>query len=331
MSVAAVGVASIAICYFGYQHNANTQYQNRVAYAKTVMAQDSTTLTAVENDINGLYVDETKVFLKPELTEKQVTEVSAKLESVKTSGEDFGIKDTDLPKEAKKMASKKDELSKVITKVLQKFRLQQNTNELFLIPVATFQEFHDDVAIRTDLKIEDVGAVRERLSLQDEDAWRGNITQYLDSAQRQVETIQNVDTAINEMIVDGQVTDKATADAITSLQSNIEQIRNPEMKERYVAPLTQITSHVDATAAAAAQAAAAERARQAAEAAASYQEPTYDNSSQSNNNYYQQTPNYGGNTTPVAPDPVVPTPDPTPAPTPETPPAEGSGNGEGSL
>lgn len=196
IAVAAVGIGAVAICFVGYRENNNKQYQQKVSYAETAVEKDQERLKEVDSDLTSLYSNKDKVFLKKDLKDAELTQVGAKLDGVKVSADDFGIEETDVPKNMKTIAKEKETLNKQMSDAESKFAIQNNVNDLFEKPVTDWQKAQNNVVIKAKVKDTDVGAVRERLGFVQESDWTKLVKEYLSYADAQIKRVTSINKSL---------------------------------------------------------------------------------------------------------------------------------------
>lgn len=244
IAVAAVGVGAVAICFVGYRENNNKQYQQKVSYAETAVEKDQERLKEVDSDLTSLYSNKDKVFLKKDLKDAELTQVGAKLDGVKVSADDFGIEETDVPKNMKTIAKEKETLNKQISDAESKFAIQNNVNDLFEKPVTDWQKAQNNVVIKAKVKDTDVGAVRERLGFVQESDWTKLVKEYLSYADAQIKRVTSINKSLDSMLKDGKVTDNATYEKYLSLVNSISQVRNKTLKAEFTEQADKISTQL---------------------------------------------------------------------------------------
>lgn len=244
IAVAAVGIGAVAICFVGYRENNNKQYQQKVSYAETAVEKDQERLKEVDSDLTSLYSNKDKVFLKKDLKDAELTQVGAKLDGVKVSADDFGIKETDVPKNMKTIAKEKETLNKQMSDAESKFAIQNNVNDLFEKPVSDWQKAQNNVVIKAKVKDTDVGAVRERLGFVQESDWTKLVKEYLSYADAQIKRVTSINKSLDSMLKDGKVTDNATYEKYLSLVNSISQVRNKTLKAEFTEQADKISTQL---------------------------------------------------------------------------------------
>ncbi|WP_303753868.1 hypothetical protein [Enterococcus sp. S86.2] len=244
IAVAAVGIGAVAICFVGYRENNNKQYQQKVSYAETAVEKDQERLKEVDSDLTSLYSNKDKVFLKKDLKDAELTQVGAKLDGVKVSADDFGIEETDVPKNMKTIAKEKETLNKQMSDAESKFAIQNNVNDLFEKPVTDWQKAQNNVVIKAKVKDTDVGAVRERLGFVQESDWTKLVKEYLSYADAQIKRVTSINKSLDSMLKDGKVTDNATYEKYLSLVNSISQVRNKTLKAEFTEQADKISTQL---------------------------------------------------------------------------------------
>lgn len=106
LTVLAVGIGAVAICFIGYRQNNQRQYQQRVEYAQTAIASERERLNELSGEITGMYSNKEQTFLRSDLSEEEVLKTVAKLSAVKVSADDYGIEESALPSESVEIQEK---------------------------------------------------------------------------------------------------------------------------------------------------------------------------------------------------------------------------------
>lgn len=240
LGVAAVAVAAVGICYIGYQKNNDRQYEQRVSYAETAVTNEKSKLDELQKTVDGLYASKDKDFLKKGLKTADVTKVKSDLEAVRVTADDFNIKEGSLPEGIKELERQKTEISKNLTDVSDKLRIQEQTNKLFTKEVPDWLKFKDEMAIQDKLKKNQVDEVSEKLSLFPDDKWRKVAKEYLKSASDQVKTADDLQKRFDELLKEGAI---VTYEDYMEVLAKIEDIRNEKLKEKFTA-LAEEVSHI---------------------------------------------------------------------------------------
>jgi hypothetical protein len=240
LGVAAVAVAAVGICYIGYQKNNDRQYEQRVSYAETAVTNEKSKLEELQKKVNDFYANKDKDFLKKDIKTADVTKVKSDLEAVRVTADDFNIKEGSLPEGIKELEKQKTEISKNLTDVSDKLRMQEQTNKLFTKEVPDWMEFKDEMAIQDKMKKDQVDEVSGKLSLFPDDKWRKVVKEYLKSASDQVKTADDLQKRFDELLKEGAI---VTYEDYMEVLAKIEDIRNEKLKEKFTA-LAEEVSHI---------------------------------------------------------------------------------------
>jgi hypothetical protein len=240
LGFAAVAVAAVGICYIGYQKNNDRQYEQRVSYAETAVTNEKSKLEELQKKVNDFYANKDKDFLKKDIKTADVTKVKSDLEAVRVTADDFNIKEGSLPEGIKELEKQKTEISKNLTDVSDKLRMQEQTNKLFTKEVPDWMEFKDEMAIQDKMKKDQVDEVSGKLSLFPDDKWRKVVKEYLKSASDQVKTADDLQKRFDELLKEGAI---VTYEDYMEVLAKIEDIRNEKLKEKFTA-LAEEVSHI---------------------------------------------------------------------------------------
>lgn len=233
LTVLAVGIGAVAICFIGYRQNNQRQYQQRVEYAQTAIASEKDRINELSNEIAELYSNEDQTFLRKDLKEEDVLKTVAKLSAVKVSADDYGIGDDALPSESVEIQQENTALDDQLKDIEAKLKVQADTEALFTEGVSNWQSAENDVIIRADLKETDVGNVRENLSFFEDSKWKELVVSYLEYADTQLDRIAKLQETFDEMLDGDEVTSEVTLEKYLSAVDNISKVRNEELKEKY--------------------------------------------------------------------------------------------------
>ncbi|MFS1058402.1 hypothetical protein ACFC9I_04200 [Enterococcus casseliflavus] len=234
LTVLFVGIGAVAICLLGYRQNNQKQYEQRVAYAQTAIATEKDSLTAIAEEIGKLYSNDDQTFLRKNLTQEDVSKLVAKLAAIKVSADDYGIEDDALPSDSKDIQAQKTTLDDQLKDVEAKLNVQSAADILFIKGISNWQKAENNVIIKADLKVTDVGNVRENLNFFDDSNWKDLVTEYLGYADAQLDRIAKLDESFASMLKDNVVTNEVTLDKYLAVVDSINQVRNEELKEKYV-------------------------------------------------------------------------------------------------
>ncbi|MEB6146008.1 hypothetical protein [Enterococcus casseliflavus] len=233
LTVLAVGIGAVAICFIGYRQNNQRQYQQRVEYAQTAIASEKDRINELSNEIAELYSNEDQTFLRKDLKEEDVLKTVAKLSAVKVSADDYGIDDDALPSESVEIQQEKAALDDQLKDIEAKLKVQADTEALFTEGVSNWQSAENDFIIRADLKETDVGNVRENLSFFEDSKWKELVVSYLEYADTQLDRIAKLQETFDEMLDGDEVTSEVTLEKYLSAVDSISKVRNEELKEKY--------------------------------------------------------------------------------------------------
>lgn len=245
LAVVAVGIGALGICYIGYRTDKTHQYEQRVQYANSTIAKEQEQLADITKTIDSFYQEGQVVFLRDDLEETELAAVRGKLESVKVTAEAFQVQADDLDKEAEMIQETKETLMKKIDLTEDKLAIQEKTNSLFESAVKSWQEPVNDVVIKAETSDETIGEIREDLKLMMlDDPWQKSVTEYLDFANAQLTRIKDIQTTIDSLLKDGQITDQANYESFIALAESISQVRNTVKKAEFTSSLNTISEQL---------------------------------------------------------------------------------------
>ena len=245
LAVVAVGIGALGISYIGYRTDKTHQYEQRVQYANSTIAKEQEQLADITKTIDSFYQEGQAVFLRDDLEETELTAVRGKLESVKVTAEAFQVQADDLDKEAETIQETKETLMKKIDLTEDKLAIQEKTNSLFESTVKSWQDPVNDVVIKAETSDETIGEIREDLKLMMlDDPWQKSVTEYLDFANAQLTRIKDIQTTIDSLLKDGQITDQANYESFIALAESISQVRNTVKKAEFTSSLNTISEQL---------------------------------------------------------------------------------------
>lgn len=239
LGILATAVVAGGVCVVGYKINEHRQYEQRVAYAETAVVSEKNKLATIETKIADLYTDKKQhVFVKNKVTTNEVTKIQTDLEAIRVTAEDFDIKDKALPPEIQELAEKKEGLTKELTLVSDKVRMQGRVNKLFTKEVKDWQKVDDTLAVQENVEEKTIKEIKERVSSFKEDAWRKVIDEYVKSADEQVKTATALQKKFDELLKEGAV---VTYEDYMGVLADIEKIRNEKLKEKFMKLADQVS------------------------------------------------------------------------------------------
>lgn len=228
-----VGISAISICLFGYSFNNKRQHQQRLDYAEISVINQKNNVASLSKEIDKLYITQKKIFLRPEITEETISGLSSKLSSVKLTAADYGIKESELPKEAVAIQEKKEAAETQLADAESKLKIQTAINGLFTKNISNWQQAEADAIIKDKLTSADVTRVRENMSFFKDTPWKTIVIQYLELADTQIAQITQLDQLFDTMLKNGQVTTTVTYGQYLTALSQIAQIRNEKIRATY--------------------------------------------------------------------------------------------------
>lgn len=222
-------VAALGICAVGYQLSSHKQYQQRVAYAKSSASQEKQKLTTLQKQIDAFYQDKKiKQFIKEDVKEADVTKTKAEVDSIKTTAEDFQIKEKSLPANVDSLTKQKKQLNDEILDVSDKLNLQDKTSGLFTKKIASWQKFDDSVVIKDRLTTNQVGDITDELGFFAKGDWKKMIQAYVSEAGDQLEQVEKVQKKIKKY-----QKNTITYEQYLTLADQIDQIKNKKIRESF--------------------------------------------------------------------------------------------------
>lgn len=220
---------AVGVCAVGYQLSSHRQYQQRVAYAKSSVAQEKQRLNALEKQVNAFYQnDKEKQFINQDVKAADVTKVKAEVDGVKVTAKDFQIKDKSLPSNVKTLANKKRQVDKDVDDVSDKVSLQEKISQLFTKDISNWQKFDDSMVIKDKLTAEQVGDINDELAFFAKGDWKGLAQDYVSSASDQLELVEKIQKDIKKY-----KKETITYDQYLKLLNQIDQVGNKKVRDSF--------------------------------------------------------------------------------------------------
>lgn len=236
-----VAILALELCYVGYKHNKDREYQENVSFARASLTTQHADLTKIEAALTALYLDKTQELLKTSVTNNDLLTISDQLSSIKVTAKDYGIQQADFPKQGKKLAKEKTAIEKAYQVAQKKLKIQTSINALFgknTQPDWTTQ--NGEVAVVDNLASEKLSDLKEDIYLLPKGVWQNLASFYLTTATDQVKVISEVQASLSAMLKNEKITDKATWDTFNVLQGQIATIKNANAAKKANAALKTI-------------------------------------------------------------------------------------------
>ena len=241
VGIMAIGAA--AICIAGYQYSKGQQVDQQVAYAKSSVTSQKAQLTSAEQTIQTFYVSQESGILNDNVTDETIDTVTNQLGGVQTTAEAFGITESQLPTEIKKLDKTKETLLSEIQAIKEKRSLQTKIDALFEQAV-NWTTYADPAAINEKTTATAISELKDSVNVLDKDSWQTLANQYLDEAASQRTTIDTIQAAIDKMYQNGTATTEATYDAYLPLATDIDAVKNQTVRQTFVQTLNAINEQM---------------------------------------------------------------------------------------
>ena len=240
LTVIASGVGAVTICFLGFRESNQRQYRQRVEYAQTEIINTKEEILEVEKAANTLFTDETHTFLEPAVNEEALTTLTSTIYSIKTSAKEYGIEETDLPKEALAIQAQKKTIEELMNEAQAKVSIQEATAALFVDGVSDWQTSKNNVVLKEGVTEKEIGTIRESLGLFEDSSWKKAIHTHLGYADEQLKQLKELKKLSDSMIKEGKVTSSVTYEDYLVFLDGIANIRNEKEKETFSAFAEQI-------------------------------------------------------------------------------------------
>ncbi|GEM_PF-1437214 len=243
LGMGVVAIGSLAICIVGYQYSKSQQVNQQIAYAKSSVTSQKKELTSIEKTTQSFYVSQTIGIVSEKVTDEGIESVTNQLASVKTTAGEFGIMESAVPAELKKLNKTKETLLSEIQSIKEKRSLQAKIDDLFEQAV-NWTTFTDPAAINEKTTATAISELKDSVSLLAADNWQTLATQYLDEAASQRTTIDTIQAAIDKMYQNGTATAEATYDVYLALTTAVDAVKNQTIRQSFVQTLNAINEQM---------------------------------------------------------------------------------------
>lgn len=231
--------SSIIICLVGYRMSEKRHSKQRLENAEITVKQERTQLNSLEEAVSSFYLDEEKVFLKPDLLESTVQDTKEALTNVKVSAEDFGL--VALDTDTTDLANKKKELLAEVETMQQKIDLQAQVSGLFDTPIEDWVKVNSDYIIKTTTTKSIIQQIKSNL-VDYNDAWSQSLNTYLDNANQQIVMYEELSATISSFLQGDELSGNGTVENYYELVEQLKQVKNEELLQELTTQLKKVES-----------------------------------------------------------------------------------------
>ncbi len=206
------GIVTCVVAFFIIRTFTNT---NRMS------AEEKT--EAVASAVNALYFDNSYTFLKADIQQDEITELTKEVDSLRDSAD-------------------KDIIVDRIHSVQQRFDLQSQLNDLFdkehcgndeaVINGATIKEY---VLVDEEVTIDELDLLRDNYSSQldhEDDGFYNTATTLIEEAENQVNIIEEYKNDLRSIEEDSSLTYDSLEDKLTTITERVNEIENPCLQDK---------------------------------------------------------------------------------------------------
>lgn len=251
VQIGIVSMALITLCGIGFYFLSETSYQKQVEVAASELSSNEKKLKQIQVELSASYTDDSKQFLKEEVTQEKISSLVEHLEAYEKASKKTDQLLADLRKNDQKkyqlnvnnVSSIKNELQAVQRKLNGKY----SVNGLFQKPYLIGAESDQDVIIIDDLskeQLKDVKDIYYQKELNEDQGFEHVLNQGLDLANEQVDQINKTNKMLEELYKDGKVTDQVDREKYEALKKEVELIKNEKTKKSFNNPLKVIEENI---------------------------------------------------------------------------------------
>lgn len=251
VQIGIVSMVLITLCGIGFYFLSETSYQKQVEVAASELSSNEKKLKQIQVELSASYTDDSKQFLKEEVTQEKISSLVEHLEAYEKANKTTDKLLADLRKNDQKkyqlnvnnVSSIKNELQAVQRKLNGK----QSVNGLFQKPYLIGAESNQDVIIIDDLsedQLKDVRDIYYQKEIKVEQGFEDVLNEGLDLATEQVDQINKTNKMLEELYKDGKATDQVDHEKYEALKKEVELIKNEKAKKSFNNPLKVIEENV---------------------------------------------------------------------------------------
>ncbi|MGL9771506.1 hypothetical protein [Enterococcus mundtii] len=251
VQIGIVSMVLITLCGIGFYFLSETSYQKQVEVAASELSSNEKKLKQIQVELSASYTDDSKQFLKEEVTQEKISSLVEHLEAYEKANKKTDKLLADLRKNDQKkyqlnvnnVSSIKNELQAVQRKLNGK----QSVNGLFQKPYLIGAESNQDVIIIDDLSEEQLRDVRDiyyQKEVKEEQGFEDVLNKGLDLATEQVNQINKTNKLLEVLYKDGKATDQADREKYEAFKKEVELIKNEKAKKSFNNPLKVIEENV---------------------------------------------------------------------------------------
>ncbi|WEV45270.1 hypothetical protein OZX60_00465 [Streptococcaceae bacterium ESL0687] len=239
-----IAVITVVICFFGLKSKAKKMEDQRVKYAQLVVEKDVKAIDDITNDLNKFYSDVSHDTLVSDVNADKLKEIADRLGSIKVSVNDFKVKASDLPAEAKNLTDKKDKASSILKDIQQKVDNQNSINNLLTAPITNWQEASDDIIIKSDTDEAKLNDLKTKI-VENSGKWKEVATGYLAKIEDQINLSDTIEGIIDKSLSEGEITSYATLATYNLLVDKIKEVKNTELQDKYSEKAQEILNQLN--------------------------------------------------------------------------------------
>lgn len=241
-----VAAISLSIVVFGYKVYQHKNYEQRLASAQLTIKQQSSKMGDLTKKVNQLFADEQDDLLNPEINTDKISDLKTEINGMRVSADSYQVKKQDLPEEDANFADKQAELLRRVSQAYDKSNLQDQIADLFQTDAVNWQSVNDQAVINLDTKTEKVTELLQKVSEMPEGNWKKLANGYLNLAQDECTQAAPTLDMINQMVVNGKVSENANADTYTQLVNTLYTIKHQGLSEALENKVREVKTQLQA-------------------------------------------------------------------------------------
>ncbi|MHC5229770.1 hypothetical protein ACYSNW_16010 [Enterococcus sp. LJL99] len=238
-------ISSIIICIFGLNYQRKQGNQDKIANAESTFADETTRLESIQQQVNEYYLDDTHEFIKADIDLNELETLLNSVTIVKTTPEDFDLKQTDfsetLLKKSEKLTSLKTDIVEKLNDLTVKQESQTKIATLFLQAPTNWQVDEGNNVINESLTMDQIEQIRP-LIYKKQGAWREAMDRFLTDAQTQLSQYMTLKKSIEGQMDGEQLAASATLETYLTLVEQAQAIKNEQMRTELLTKLDAIHS-----------------------------------------------------------------------------------------
>ncbi|EOT40499.1 hypothetical protein [Enterococcus columbae] len=222
-------VASMAIIFFGRQISQKKNYEQRLESVNVTMKSEKSRLNNLQDSVNQLFVSPESHLLNSGVTMDQLEDLRTNVNAVKTTADDFQIKEVDFPQKMAKVHQQKKAVLKKLDEALVEWNLQDKINNLFQPENVNWQTLNPLAVIQLNNQQAAINEINEQLAVMPANDWLDLAKNYLNIATDQTNQIAGSLDLLNKIAPNGQLAPDATSEQYQQLVNSLYSVNNDNL------------------------------------------------------------------------------------------------------